>query len=112
MRAMVLCVNGDGDVGVKAHIETPVMGRGECLEAAAFRWLRVLGMPLWFPGAQGLGACLLLDCKVEGAGIPCPGPHDLHESVSEVYSVRPTELGSKFYRQGYFPGFQPRRLRS
>jgi len=35
MRLMVLCVDGDDDVGVKAHIDTPVMGRGGCFEAAS-----------------------------------------------------------------------------
>lgn len=33
-RTLVLCVDRDDDIGYKAHIESPVIGRGACLRAA------------------------------------------------------------------------------
>jgi len=33
-RLLVICVDRDDDIGVKAGVVTPVIGRNECLEAA------------------------------------------------------------------------------
>jgi putative membrane protein len=81
-RIFILCVDRDGDLGTKAEIKTPVVGRGENLNAAVALALRDPEEP----DANAMFEAVRIYDRLQSEGKP--------EEVFEIATISGSELGS------------------
>jgi len=80
-RILILCVDRDGDLGAKAEVKTPIIGRGENLNAAVSLALRDPEEP----DANAMFEAIRIYDRLQSEGEP--------EEVFEIATISGSELG-------------------